>query len=189
LIGCNTHQEVIGTIGQLSSEVIVVKSIEDVYSLEIDSNENIAYSTQTTLSVDQTKNIINALHKKFKNIAGMNMSSICYATQNRQNAVKALCKQVEAVFIIGSKHSSNSTHLKELAMNGVKNTYLFDNIEDLSNILKSIGHIKIIGLSAGASVPDHLVNRIIEYLKYKNPLIKFMEIGKNENIEFKLPII
>ena len=186
LIGHKNHPEVIGTLGQLpKGSIDLIESIEDVENYE-NPKQNIAYVTQTTLSVDDTKDIINKLKIKFPEIKEPKKEDICYATTNRQSAVKNIAKLCEMFFVIGSRNSSNSVRLVEVAKNsGCKNSSLvhsesvppFDEIDKCS----------VIGISSGASAPEILVDNFLNSLKEKYEVeIKEVEIIK-ENITFKIP--
>jgi len=187
LIGHNNHPEVIGTMGQLPNGVIdLIQDEHDVELYELDQNKKIAYVTQTTLSIDDTKNIIKALKKKFPEIKEPFKEDICYATTNRQAAVKNIAKQCDMFFVLGSRNSSNSVRLVEVAeQSGCPHSELihsesvipFDKIQDC----------KTIGISSGASAPEVLVENFISILKTKFRIkIEEVEIIK-ENIVFKVP--
>jgi 4-hydroxy-3-methylbut-2-en-1-yl diphosphate reductase len=186
LIGHANHPEVIGTSGQVKQDVILVQSVSDVKNIIVNNPDNLAYVTQTTLSVDDTKNIINALKEKFPNIIGPDTKDICYATQNRQNAVKELAKQCDAILVIGAKNSSNSNRLRDLGTEMNIPSYLIDNADniDFSWFTKN----SIIGLTAGASAPEILVDQVIAKIKEYFPNIAISQIdGIVEKVKFKLP--
>ena len=185
LIGHKDHPEVIGTMGQLpKDQIILVEDVEQAKSVNI--NVPVAYVTQTTLSVDDTKDIINVLKNKYPNIKGPIKEDICYATTNRQAAVKEIASQCDIFFVIGSTNSSNSKRLVEVAKKaGCKKSELIHNSKELpiNDILKC----KSIGLTSGASAPEILVqNFISEIKKHCDVSIKEISITK-ENISFKLP--
>ncbi len=186
LIGHKNHPEVIGTIGQLpKGSIDLIESIEDVKNYK-NTKKNIAYVTQTTLSVDDTKEIIEKLRTKFPKIKEPKKEDICYATTNRQSAVKNIAKSCEMFFVIGSRNSSNSVRLVEVAKNsGCKKSSL---IHSESNTpFEEIDKCNIIGISSGASAPEILVNNFINNLKEKYEVeIEEVEIIK-ENIIFKIP--
>jgi len=185
LIGHKDHPEVIGTMGQIpDGNIVLVENIQDAN--KIDLSGPVAYVTQTTLSVDDTKNIIDVLKKKFPNIRGPVKEDICYATTNRQNAVKKIASECEMFFVIGSKNSSNSKRLLEVAIKaGCKKSQLIDYNKKLP--IEDIIKCKSIGLTSGASAPEKLVqNFISEIKKYCEVSIKEISITK-ENISFKLP--
>jgi len=185
LIGHKDHPEVIGTMGQIPKEkIILVETINDANDLNI--NEPVAYVTQTTLSVDDTKDIIEILKKKYPNIKGPIKEDICYATTNRQDAVKKIASKCEMFFVIGSDNSSNSKRLVEVAKKaGCNKSYLVNSNDQLP--LKEIIKCSKIGLTSGASAPEKLVQDfILEIKKHINISIEeFM--GTEENVTFKLP--
>ena len=186
LIGHKNHPEVIGTMGQLSSEEIdLIETTDDAEKYK-NSKKDIAYVTQTTLSVDDTKNIIKILKKKFPNIKDPIKEDICYATTNRQAAVKNIAKKCDMFFVIGSKNSSNSLRLVEVAkQSGCKHSELIHT--DSVIPLNKINECKTIGISSGASAPEMLVQNFINELK-KNIKIKIEEIEViKEDIVFKTP--
>ena len=186
LIGHKNHPEVIGTIGQLpNGSIDLIESIEDVENYKT-TKKNIAYVTQTTLSVDDTKDIINKLRTKFPKIKEPKKEDICYATTNRQSAVKNIAKLCEMFFVIGSRNSSNSVRLVEVAKNsGCENSTLIHS--ESTTPFEQIDKCNTIGISSGASAPEILVNNFISNLKEKYEVeIKEVEIIK-ENIIFKIP--
>ncbi len=185
VIGHEGHPEVEGTVGQIDGDVYVVSEVADINKLPIDDNEKVAYVTQTTLSMDDTKEIIEALKNKFINLTGPDLRDICYATQNRQSAVHELCKHVDALLVLGAKNSSNSNRLKEIACSyGIKG-WLIDDASQLNS--EMISNIKTLGISAGASAPDILVEELLEALA-KIRKVKVTELeGKKENVVFQLP--
>ena len=186
LIGHKNHPEVIGTLGQLpKGSIDLIESIEDVENYE-NSKKNIAYVTQTTLSVDDTKDIINKLKIKFPKIKEPKKEDICYATTNRQSAVKNIAKLCDMFFVIGSRNSSNSVRLVEVAKNsGCKNSSLVHS-ESIAPF-DEIDKCSVIGISSGASAPEILVDNFLNSLKEKYEVeIKEVEIIK-ENITFKIP--
>ena len=187
LIGHANHPEVIGTMGQLpEGDVILVETLADVAALDIGNPEKLAYITQTTLSVDDTGHIVAALQKRFPLIAAPKKEDICYATTNRQAAVHDIAPRVEAMIVIGSRNSSNSNRLVEVAKaHGCPDTILVDSARDIDwNKLKDI---RTLGLTAGASAPEILVQEVIDAAK------QFFEVGietvtvANEQVTFKIP--
>ena len=185
LIGHKDHPEVVGTMGQIPIEkIILVETASDANNLKID--EPVAYVTQTTLSVDDTKDIIEILKKKFPNIKGPVKEDICYATTNRQDAVKKIASECEMFFVIGSNNSSNSKRLVEVAKKaGCYKSYLVNSNSKLP--LEEIVKCNKIGLTSGASAPEKLVQDFIyEIKKYTNISIKEC-ISTKENVTFKLP--
>ncbi len=186
LIGHKNHPEVIGTLGQLPDGAIdLIESIEDVEKYN-NENKNIAYVTQTTLSVDDTKEIINKLKNKFPEIKEPRKEDICYATTNRQSAVKNIAKLCEMFFVIGSRNSSNSVRLVEVAKNsGCKKSTLIHS--ESFTPFEEIDKCSTIGISSGASAPEILVDNFISNLKEKYEVeVEEVEIIK-ENITFKIP--
>jgi 4-hydroxy-3-methylbut-2-enyl diphosphate reductase len=186
MIGHRGHPEVEGTAGRVKSEVLIVSSVDDVDKLKIENPDNLAYVTQTTLSVDDTSKIINRLKEKYKNITGPDLKNICYATQNRQNAVKDLAKVSDIILVIGAQNSSNSNRLRDLGEEMGILSYLIENPEDIN--LDWFKSAKNIGITAGASAPEILVNNIINYIKklYNKAEVKSLD-GIIENLKFKLP--
>jgi 4-hydroxy-3-methylbut-2-enyl diphosphate reductase len=187
LIGHNNHPEVIGTMGQLPSDAInLIQDEHDVEAYELDKNKKIAYVTQTTLSVDDTKNIIIALKKKFPQIKAPFKEDICYATTNRQAAVKNIAMQCDMFFVLGSRNSSNSVRLVEVAeQSGCPHAELIHSESDIP--FEKLQNCKTIGISSGASAPEILVEDFINKLKDKFEIkIEEVEIIK-ENIVFKVP--
>ena len=187
LIGHLNHPEVIGTMGQLPKDSIdLIETVEDVYNYVKKNNKKIAYITQTTLSVDDTKNIIEALKNKFSEIKEPIKEDICYATTNRQSAVKKIAKDCEMFFVIGSKNSSNSLRLVEVAQQaGCRKSELFHSGSIVP--IEKIINCSTIGISSGASAPEVLVKNFIEQIKKKVSVeIEEVEIVK-ENVTFKTP--
>tara|TARA_B100000579_G_C22842150_1_gene862155 strand:- start:1635 stop:2582 length:948 start_codon:yes stop_codon:yes gene_type:complete len=188
LIGHRNHPEVIGTMGQIKSKIYLVEKAEDVSKLPFKNNQKIAYVTQTTLSIDDTKDIISTIKKNFTNVKEPKKNDICYATTNRQEAVKAIAGKCDYFFVIGSNNSSNSLRLVEVAKNyGAKNCKLIENVNDLDNgILKNI---KTIGITASASAPEILIKNLLRRIS-KSYQINIIESDfEKENIHFKIPSI
>ena len=187
LIGHKGHPEVIGTMGQIPENgITLVETIEDVKKIIFKKEDKLAYVTQTTLSVDDTKEIIDALKKKFPHIKSSPKEDICYATTNRQNAIKEYAHECDSFIVVGSKNSSNSNRLVEVAKkSGCDLSVLLENASNL-NIDNYKNH-QTIGLSSGASVPDILVQDVIS--KFREAFeINVKEVGAGEeNISFKLP--
>ncbi len=187
LIGHNNHPEVIGTMGQLPEDSIdLIQDEHDVELYELDNNKKIAYVTQTTLSVDDTKNIIKALKKKFPQIKEPFKEDICYATTNRQSAVKNIAKKCDMFFVLGSRNSSNSVRLVEVAeQTGCQHAELIHSESVIP--FEKIQNCKTIGVSSGASAPEVLVENFINKLK-ENFKIKIEEVEIiKENVVFKVP--
>jgi len=185
LIGHKDHPEVIGTMGQTSKEnITLIETTEDAKKLEID--EPVAYVTQTTLSVDDTKDIIEILEKKFPDIKAPIKEDICYATTNRQNAVKEIADSCDMFFVIGSDNSSNSKRLVEVAKKaGCENAKLVDFKKELP--IKEITSCNKIGLTSGASAPEKLVQTFISEIKKHVQVTIEEHISSEENVTFKLP--
>ena len=189
MIGHEGHPEVDGTMGQVddNDKTFLVQNLEDIDRLSFENTEKISYVTQTTLSIDETKEIINKLKTKYPNISGPNKSDICYATQNRQDAIKSLMQDKELIIVVGSSNSSNSSRLAELAKQEGVESVLVGNIEsfDLSVLLNK----KKIGITAGASAPEILVKNLIKKIKSNYDVLIDEMNGVEENIIFKLPNI
>ena len=187
LIGHQNHPEVIGTMGQLPEKTIdLIETTNDAKKYSNNSGKNLSYITQTTLSVDDTIDIINVLKKKFPNIKGPKKEDICYATTNRQVAVKKIANKCDMFFVIGSRNSSNSKRLVEVAKkSGCKNSELIDFEKEIP--IKKIMKCKTIGISSGASAPEILVKKFINKIKEKID-IKINEINViKEDVYFKIP--
>jgi len=187
LIGHKNHPEVIGTMGQLPSGTIeLVETVSDVMKLSINDNDNFAYLTQTTLSLDDTKKIIEALKVRLPKIISSPKEDICYATSNRQKAIKEYAQMCDAFIVVGSSNSSNSNRLVEVAKNaGCENSILLENEVNLN--VKDYELMTSIGISSGASVPDILVKNVInKFAEFYQVTIEELSLG-NENVTFKLP--
>ncbi|WP_084212870.1 4-hydroxy-3-methylbut-2-enyl diphosphate reductase [Candidatus Jidaibacter acanthamoebae] len=185
LIGHKGHPEVEGTSGRVKDEVILIQKLEDVENIKVNNPDKLAYVTQTTLSVDDTRAIIAALKKKFPNIEGPELKDICYATQNRQDAVKNLAKSVDIILVIGAKNSSNSNRLRDLGEEMGITSYLIDGADDIN--VEWFSEANKIGITAGASAPEILLEKVLDKLNKLFKLkIEIME-GVEENVKFKLP--
>ena len=186
LIGHSGHPEVIGTMGQISSKMYLIENEKDVAALKINKNNEIAYVTQTTLSVDDTKSIILAIKKKYPNVVEPKKDDICYATTNRQEAVKNIASYCDLFIVIGAKNSSNSIRLVEVAKKyGAKKSILADRIEKFD--LKYLKNIKNVGLTASASAPEILVQNFIRYLNENFNVILHETNYIKEDVMFKIP--
>ena len=186
LIGHRNHPEVIGTMGQTKSEIFLVETVEDVIKLPLNKDEKIAYVTQTTLSVDDTKDIVEEVKKRFNNVIEPKKNDICYATTNRQEAVKKIASNCDYFLVIGASNSSNSLRLVEVARNyGSKKAILVEDVDSLNlNIFEDSENI---GITASASSPEILVKKLIDKLK-DNFSIKINESNyQKENVYFKVP--
>jgi 4-hydroxy-3-methylbut-2-enyl diphosphate reductase len=185
LIGHAGHPEVEGTMGQVGAPVHLVQSESDVDRLPLSPDQPVAYITQTTLSIDDTKGVIAALKKRFKDIVGPETSDICYATQNRQTAVRQLAKVADVILVVGAKNSSNSNRLREIGIEEGLPSYL---IADGSELKPDwVRGKKVVGLTAGASAPEELVRHVIEALSDIETVEVEQMDGKKEHIEFRLP--
>ena len=186
LIGHEGHPEIEGTLGRIPGVVHLISEVEDVAKLQVKNPDMLAYITQTTLSVDDTKAVIDALKARFPHIVGPATKDICYATQNRQGAVRELAKHVDVVLVIGAHNSSNSNRLRERAEEVGVPSYL---IEDASHLDPSwLVGIKTVGITAGASAPEDLVQGLIERLKQIEPVEVSILPGEAENVHFRLPL-
>ena len=189
MIGHRGHPETIGTMGQLpEGEVLLVENIEDVERLDPSEYKKLAYVTQTTLSIDDTKEIALALNKKFPSIQNPKKEDICYATTNRQEEVKRLVKFVDLILVVGSDNSSNSQRLVDVAKHGgCSEAYL---IEDHRKIdWEKVASANSIGITSGASAPDHLVKEVISSIQEKFDTSLVYDTTRKETIEFKVPPI
>jgi len=188
LIGHKGHPEVEGTLGQYNNKngkIHLIESIEDVNNLSIQNNQELNFFTQTTLSITNTKKIISALKDKFPNISGPNKEDICYATTNRQIAVRQLSKITDIILVIGSKNSSNSNRLAELGKETGTFTKLINSFVDIKK--KWLNNINYIGITAGASAPEILVKQVIQYLQKLGANKPIEMIGVQEKKVFKIP--
>ncbi|WDD97965.1 MULTISPECIES: 4-hydroxy-3-methylbut-2-enyl diphosphate reductase [Thalassomonas] len=188
LIGHAGHPEVEGTMGQYESEqggIYLVESAEDVQNLKVKNPDELYFCSQTTLSVDDTSDVIDALQAKFPAIKGPRKDDICYATQNRQDAVRSIAGQVDLLLVVGAKNSSNSNRLRELADKMGTTSYLIDTADDIDvNWLSSAAKV---GVTAGASAPDILVQQVIDALKGYGGHEVIEHPGREENIVFAVP--
>ena len=189
LIGHEGHPEVEGTMGQYDTRnggsIYLVEDEEDVAALQVRNPDSLAFVTQTTLSMDDTSKVIDALRSKFPNIGGPRKDDICYATQNRQDAVKTLATESDIVLVVGSPNSSNSNRLRELSERMGTPAYLIDGAEDLKQ--EWFGGVEQIGITAGASAPEILVKGVIDQLKAWGASEGLELEGQPENITFSLP--
>jgi 4-hydroxy-3-methylbut-2-enyl diphosphate reductase len=189
LIGHEGHPEVEGTMGQYESEeggIYLVESVDDVAGLEVKNPEQLYYCSQTTLSVDDTSDVINALRIKFPEIQGPRKDDICYATQNRQDAVRSIANEVDLLLVVGAKNSSNSNRLRELADKIGTTSYLIDTAEDIKE--SWLKNIQSVGVTAGASAPEILVKQVIDALKVHGGKDVTEFPGREENTVFAVPI-
>ena len=189
LIGHQNHPEVEGTMGQYENlnggRIYLVESVEDVAKLEVGNLEHLSYVTQTTLSMDDTSLVIDALRERFPTIEGPRKKDICYATQNRQDAVKQLALECDLLLVVGSPNSSNSNRLKELAERLGCDSYLVDNVEGIDPAWLE-GKSRF-GVTAGASAPEILVRQVVEWLERESGAKPLELDGVEENIVFSMP--
>jgi 4-hydroxy-3-methylbut-2-enyl diphosphate reductase len=185
LIGHAGHPEVEGTMGQVGAPVHLVSSEKDVAALGLPTDARVAYITQTTLSIDDTRNVIASLKRRFKDIVGPETSDICYATQNRQNAVRELCRVADVILVVGAKNSSNSNRLCEIGLEEGVPSYLIADGSELDPAWVT-GRNRI-GLTAGASAPEELVENVIDALRRLGEVDVSTMDGTKEKIEFRLP--
>ena len=185
LIGHEGHPEVEGTQGRIPGGVLLVTKPEDVAGLKVRNPDMLAYVTQTTLSVDETRDVIEALKARFPNIIGPDVKDICYATQNRQQAVRDLSEHVDLLLVVGATNSSNSNRLREIGSELGIPSYLIDGAENFDP--SWLDGVNIVGVSAGASAPEELIQEVIERLsEFCDVKLKKLD-GVEENITFKLP--
>ena len=185
LVGHAGHAEVEGTIGQIPGRVHLVQTVADVATLEVGDPDRLAYITQTTLSVDDTRGIIAALQARFPSIVGPDVRDICYATQNRQQAVHDLAKLVDLILVVGSKNSSNSNRLAEIGTELGTPSYLIDDATALQR--EWFDGVGTVGLTAGASAPEMLVQGVIEGLRQFGEVEVALLPGVAEDVKFKFP--
>jgi 4-hydroxy-3-methylbut-2-enyl diphosphate reductase len=186
LIGHAGHEEVVGTMGEIPESIVLVESIDDVNALDIDPTTKLAYVTQTTLSVDETREVITALRARFPSIQAPQREDICYATSNRQWAVKELLAAVDLLLVIGSRNSSNSNRLVETARAGGVASHLIDDESEIDE--RWLDDVAVVGITSGASAPEKLVQGVCSWFRARGVTDieehRFLE----ENIEFRLPV-
>ncbi len=185
MIGHKGHPEVEGTLGQSQGGMYLVETPEDVARLQVNDPDKLAYVTQTTLSVDDAARVVDALRARFPNIVGPKKDDICYATQNRQDAVKALAPQCDVVIVVGSPTSSNSNRLREVAQNLGVPSYMVDNASEIK--AEWVAGKRRVGLTAGASAPEILVREVIERLNQLGIGVVENLDGAQEKVSFALP--
>lgn len=186
LIGHKGHPEVEGTLGQIPGPVLLVQTEADVDALNLPEDTPIAYVTQTTLSVDDTRGIIEALFRKFKDVMGPGTEDICYATQNRQSALLELTKLADVIFVVGAANSSNSNRLRELGLEAGVPTYLIANGGEIKS--EWLHDVDVVGITAGASAPEVMVRDVINALRRITPVEVFSLPGQDETLEFRVPV-
>jgi len=185
LIGHVGHPEVEGTMGRIPGGVHLVTEVADVETLKVRDPNNVAYVTQTTLSVDDTREIIKALRDKFPNISGPDVRDICYATQNRQQAVRDIVQKVDLLLVVGAQNSSNSNRLREIGTEMGVRSFLINDARELDP--EWLSDVETVGVTAGASAPEELVLELIEKMKLYRTVHVEMVVGVQENVQFKLP--
>jgi 4-hydroxy-3-methylbut-2-enyl diphosphate reductase len=186
LIGHAGHEEVVGTMGEAPGQIVLVESVEDVDALELPPGAKLAYTTQTTLSVDETAEVIAALRRRFPSIYAPKKEDICYATSNRQWAVKEMLGEIDLLLVIGSRNSSNSNRLVEVARAGGVDAYLIDDESEIDETW--LEGVDTVGLTAGASAPEKLVGRVCDWFRARG--VTDIEPYKlvTEDVEFRLPV-
>jgi 4-hydroxy-3-methylbut-2-enyl diphosphate reductase len=185
LIGHAGHEEVEGTMGEAPEDMVLIETEEDVDRLEVENPDKLAYLTQTTLSVDETRTIINRLRSRFPNVIGPRTDDICYATTNRQAAVKQMAEHCDLVLVIGSRNSSNSNRLVEVARDHGAESYLIDNADQVED--EWLQDARVVGISSGASAPELLVQQLVEFFRARGTedVSEFDVI--HEDVRFMLP--
>jgi 4-hydroxy-3-methylbut-2-enyl diphosphate reductase len=185
LIGHAGHPEVEGTMGRIDGRVLLVQSESEAELLNLPPDTPLAYVTQTTLSVDDTRGVIAALERRFSDIVGPDVRDICYATQNRQRAVRELCRQVEVLLVVGAANSSNSNRLREIGTESGIPSYLLADGGELDPAW--VAGANVVGITAGASAPQAMVEHVIDALRCLGPVeVSTME-GLEEHVAFRLP--
>ena len=189
LIGHAGHPEVEGTLGRydvsFGGAIYLIEKPQDVAALKVNNPQTLAYVTQTTLSMDDTRTVVEALREKFPNLEGPKKDDICYATQNRQDAVKQLAKSCDVIFVVGSPNSSNSNRLREVAEREGCNAYLIDKATEIE--LSMVEDAQCVGVTAGASAPEVLVKEVLAWLDEWGHPSEVIESGKSEDVIFALP--
>jgi len=185
LIGHEGHDEVVGTMGEAPESITLVETAEDGERLDIGNPARIAYLTQTTLSVDDAERIIRALKTKFPNIAGPAKEDICYATQNRQDAVKQLVDEADVVLVLGSQNSSNSQRLREIGVEAGKSAHLIDGVHEIRDEWFETGDVVLV--TAGASAPEEVVQGCLDHLERRFGAVVEDRVVREEDVHFPLP--
>ncbi len=186
LIGHEGHPEVEGTRGRVNGGVHLVSTVGDVARLEVKNPAKVSYVTQTTLSVDDTREVIDALKTRFPGILGPDVRDICYATQNRQQAIRELAREVDLILVIGSNNSSNSNRLREIGEEADVPTFLIDDPESIDPAW--LAGVETVGLTAGASAPEILVRRVVDHLREMGDTVVEQLDGVEERVHFKMPV-
>jgi 4-hydroxy-3-methylbut-2-enyl diphosphate reductase len=185
LVGHAGHEEVEGTMGEAPESIVLIETEEDVDALEVEDPSKVAYISQTTLSVDETRAVINRLREKFPAIIGPRTDDICYATTNRQAAVKQLARECDLVLVIGSRNSSNSNRLVEVAREHGADSYLIDNEAEVAE--EWLTGKRVVGITSGASAPDELVQRLVQFFRDRGVTdVSELEVV-HEDVRFMLP--
>jgi 4-hydroxy-3-methylbut-2-en-1-yl diphosphate reductase len=185
LVGHEGHEEVEGTMGEAPANIVLIETEEDVDELEVEDPDRVAYLTQTTLSVDETDRVIRRLRERFPNITGPKSDDICYATTNRQLAVRQMARECDLVLVIGSRNSSNSNRLVEVARDHGADSYLIDNESQVQE--DWLEGKRVVGISSGASAPEELVQRLVEFFRARgtDDVSQFEVV--QEDVRFMLP--
>lgn len=186
LIGHAGHPEVEGTLGQIAGQVLLVQTEDDVVRLDLATDTPIAYVTQTTLSVDDTRGVIDALYRRFSDVVGPGTEDICYATQNRQMALRELSKVVDVIFVVGAANSSNSNRLREIGIEAGVPTHLIANGDEIKP--EWVRGADIVGITAGASAPEIMVMDAIDALRRIAPVELSTLPGREESMQFRVPV-
>jgi 4-hydroxy-3-methylbut-2-enyl diphosphate reductase len=184
LVGHEDHDEVIGTTGEAPERIVVIDSVAEAERLEVENPAKVAYLTQTTLSVDDTRAIIEVLRRRFPGIVGPSRDDICYATQNRQAAVKKLSAEVDLVLVLGAANSSNANRLREVAETHGTRAHLINDVRDIRP--EWLEGIDRVGVTAGASTPEFLVREVVDYLSARKPGVREFHVV-DEDVRFGLP--
>jgi 4-hydroxy-3-methylbut-2-enyl diphosphate reductase len=185
LIGHEGHEEVEGTMGEAPASMVLIETEEDADRLEVEDPDRVAYLTQTTLSVDETDRIIRRLRERFPNITGPKSDDICYATTNRQMAVRQMARECDLVLVIGSRNSSNSNRLVEVARDHGAESHLIDNESQVRD--EWLAGKRVVGISSGASAPEELVQRLVEFFRKRGTRdVSEFEVVQ-EDVRFMLP--
>ncbi len=184
LIGHAGHDEVIGTMGEAPEHMRLVKTIEDIEGLEVDDPEKVAYITQTTLSLQDTQEMVEALRKRFPSITGPPSEDICYATENRQVAVKDLASLSDLILVVGAVNSSNSNRLVEEAERAGTRAYLINDLHSIQD--EWLEGVEVLGLTSGASAPENLVMEIVTFFQGQGAVLEELKV-REENVQFGLP--
>ena len=184
LIGHKGHEEVIGTMGEAPDSIHLVSTVEDVDVLEVRNPDKISYLTQTTLSLEDTREVIAALRKKFPAIQGPPSEDICYATQNRQMAVRELARVADLILVVGAENSSNSNRLVEEALKAGSPSYLINDVNGIDPAW--LGEVETVGISSGASAPEILVDQVVSFFQEQGASVEEL-VTREENVHFALP--